>query len=340
VRHSANSSEPPEQPVAELGEFPLIARLLALLPQPSPAVLCPAGDDAAVLDAGDGRALLFTADALVEGRHFLPLPSEAMSAEDVGWRAVVASVSDVAAMGGRPTAAVICLALPGKTPLAVAEGVYRGASEAARAYRVDIVGGDTTATDGPLSICVAMLGEAQRERVVLRSGARPGNVLAVTGWPGRAAGGLEALRSGAPRGDPLPQAYLRPHVHAALARAIADQRLATAMMDLSDGIAQDIWRLAERSQVRVVVRGADLPVAADLAERFGEEKARRLVAGGGEDFELLLALPRENFHRLAELAQAHGTQLTAIGEVLEGPPRAELEGVQAAGWDHFPGSPR
>ncbi len=246
---------------------------------------------------------MVTTDVMVEGRHFT---AELSSPEDWGWKAVAVNLSDLAAMGAEPRWLVVALTVPPTAPLATLEGVYAGMREACRTLGGVLVGGDTSG--GPvLSLAVTAIGEA--ERAVTRSGARPGDRLVVTAPLGAAAAGLALLELAAGHGgDPAAREAARdllarhPHLAAAHRRPrpelAAGRRLAaggaTAMLDLSDGLAGDVLHVAEASGTGVEVRDAAVPLAAGVAEAAGllGRAPVELALGGGEDFALAAALPR------------------------------------------------
>jgi thiamine-monophosphate kinase len=247
-----------------------------------------------VLLPAPGHKLVVTTDVLVEGLDFSAALSEP---EDWGWKAVAVNLSDLAAMGAEARWLVLALTVPAPTQVQTLDRVYTGVAEACRAFGVALVGGDVSA--GPaLSLAVTALGEV--ERPVLRSGARPGDRLAVTGPLGAAAAGLALLR----RGDGPSRALLRrfPGLAAAHRRPVPALAMgvrlaragATAMLDVSDGLAGDALHLAEASGVGVEVHDAAVPLAPGVAEAAGllARDPLALALGGGEDFVLAAALPR------------------------------------------------
>jgi thiamine-monophosphate kinase len=251
-------------------------------------------DDAAVLTVTPGRRLLATTDVLVEGTHFREGLSQP---EDWGWKAVAVNVSDVAAMGGEPRWLLLDLTVPAGERVERLDRLYAGIAEACRAFGVALVGGDTSA--GPaLSLAVTALGEA--DQVVARSGARPGDRLVVTGPLGAAAAGLALLERDDPaardllgRFPGLAAAHRRPAPDLAAGPRLA-RAGATAMLDVSDGLAGDVLHLAEASGIGVEVRAAAVPLAPGVeqaARLLGGDPAE-LALGGGEDFVLAAALPR------------------------------------------------
>ncbi len=282
-----------------------------------------------------GHKLVVTTDVLVEGLDFT---AELSEPEDWGWKAVVANLSDLAAMGAEARWLVIALTVPDPTPVPTLERVYAGVGQACRAYGAALVGGDISA--GPaLSLAVTALGEA--ERPVLRSGARPGDRLAVTGPLGAAAAGLGLLQRGDQaardllgRFPGLAAAHRRPEPALAMGLALA-RAGATAMIDVSDGLAGDALHLAEASGVGVEVHDAAVPLAAGVAEAaalLGRDPLE-LALGGGEDFVLAAALPRTaDLGGVLDCGRFTPDPATRVRMTRDGP--APLAGLA---WDHFRG---
>jgi thiamine-monophosphate kinase len=274
------------------------------------------GDDAAVLAPVVGETLVST-DVAVLGVH---LDASLFPLEDLGFKAVAAAISDLAAMGGRPRAAVVAVSAPIGTDL---EELHRGIADAAAITECPIVGGDlTTASD--VSVAVTVLGETPGRGSVLRSGARPGDVIVVTGPLGRSAAGLRRRIDGAPLDDPLVVAHRRPWPR--LAEGIAARHAGvTAMMDLSDGLGIDLHRLANASRV-----GFELDFV-PVADGALESEA----IGGGEDYELVMTTG--DLGRLREIFYGRGLrEPIAIGKVLKERDRRTLRGgvLEPAGWQH------
>jgi thiamine-monophosphate kinase len=251
------------------------------------------GDDAAVLRPTPGRRLVVTTDVLVEGRHFGSAFSEP---EDWGWKAVAVNLSDLAAMGAAARWLLVALTVPDHASLTLLQRLYAGIGEACEAFAVALVGGDTSG--GPaLSLAVTALGEA--DRAVTRAGARPGDRLVVSGPLGAAAAGLALLgRDDQParellgRFPGLAAAHRRPRPELATGMRLAHAG-ATAMIDLSDGLAGDALHLAEASGVGIELHDAAVPLAPGVAEAaalLGRDPAE-LALGGGEDYLLAAALP-------------------------------------------------
>ena len=314
---------------AGVRELDVVRAIGGLLPPAPGEVLVPVGDDCAAVRLG-GTVWVAAADMLVEGHHFL---GGLAAPEDVGYKAVAVNVSDVAAMGGVPRF-VLC---SGGAPEAEAVlRCFRGVAEACAAFGAYPLGGDTTRA-GALTVDVAILGEVPGGRPVLRSGAVPGDLLAVTGELGAAAAGLLALRRGEGGFGRLVGRHLRPEprVREGLEAALLG---AHAMIDLSDGLATDAGHLCERSGVGCRIDLRRLPISGEvrrLAEAAGED-AEVLAATGGEDYELLVAAPEGT---LRELARRLSVPLTVVGEVVEGGGVSFHRGGEPveglAGWDHF-----
>ena len=316
----------------ELSEDELIAAIRRVLSGSGPEVIVGPGDDAAVLAPGSGE-LVLTADALIEGVHF---DLGFSSARDLGYKAIAVNVSDVAAMGASPRAAVVTLALSPPIEAAWVIELYGGMREAADEHALWLVGGDLTRADR-VAISVTVTGEVAPGRAVTRAGARPGDLVAVTGALGASAAGLRIARGGRIRDD-LERSLLRAHLRP-VARvgegAVMARHGATAMMDVSDGLAKDLFRLASASGVGARLRLVDVPVAA------GATEAEAL--GGGEDYELLVAMPgREALEAAAaELRGSYGTALTSIGEVVAGAGLVAIDAdgrerpLEPTGWDAF-----
>ena len=288
----------------------------------------PIGDDCAVVMLG-GKAWVAASDMLVEGRHF---EASWASPGDVGYKAVAVNASDVAAMGGTPRFVLVSGAAPDPE---TALGVSGGVAEACRAFGVYPLGGDTTGAEA-LTVDVAILGELEAAPV-LRSGARPGHLIAVTGDLGASAAGLLALEGGTGGFGRLKERHLRPRPRVEAGRA-AGRLGVGAMIDLSDGLASDVRHVCEMSGVGCVVDLDKLPVSEDT-RRFAANLDRdplMLAATGGEDYELLVSAPERV---LGELAEAAGVPVTVVGEVTgsgEVVLRRQGEVVEdLSGWDHF-----
>ena len=338
------------------GEFELIRRLTRGLPRPRFAGLG-VGDDAAVLPVRRDERWLFAVDMVVEGVHF---DRRFSSLADVGWKALAVNASDVAAMGGIPRAAVVSVAAASAADV---EAVFEGLRACAEAFEVDLVGGDTVRSPGPLVVDVAILGEAAGLEPVTRAGARPGDLVVVTGPLGAAAAGLlvaQAAAEGRP-GSSGPAAGAQPSALDSLS-GVATERLlaahrrpvprvgagralaragATAMIDLSDGLAGDARHIAAASGVAIVIEREAVPVLPEtlaVAQAFGVDPDD-LVLRGGEDYELLACLPGEAREIAAALLKEAGACLHVIGRCEAGSGVWLAQGKENAalargGWEH------
>jgi len=310
-------------PEALSGEDALIAQLAGALPALRHTRLG-IGDDAAVVEGAGDDLLLVTTDLLMENVHFRLTWGDC---RQLGWKALAQNLSDIAAMGGAPTHAVIALGLPEHLTPQQAVDLYRGIGELAAQSGTDIIGGDTIRSVGPLTVGVTVLGRVAAAEVLTRSGGRPGDALFVTGALGAAAAGMRVLDSGQsapPALQPAILAQLQPQPRLAAARALATSGCVTAMMDLSDGVATDLQRLCRASGVGAIVERERLPIApvvfdahAWLASHGQSCDPVLLALQGGEDFELLFSAPAAAADALR--ARIAPLPLTRIG-VLTAPP--------------------
>ncbi|MBC7347287.1 MAG: thiamine-phosphate kinase [Clostridia bacterium] len=332
-----------EKRVGDLGEFGLLDRLFTLVRRAEIPVGL--GDDAAVLTVSPGRWLLVTTDTLVEEVHFRRAWA---SAWQVGYKALAVNLSDIAAMGGTPTYALISLAVPGSLSLSWVEDLYRGLEACAAQWGVRIVGGDTVAA---ASICltVVLLGECEAGRVRTRGDGRAGDLLLVTGELGAAGAGLEELSAPAAACPPAARArvvarHLLPTPRLAEGRLLAAHPAVGAVIDLSDGLAQGVREIARASAVGAEIWSESLPLALatkEVAAAHGQDPLAWALYGG-EDYELLFSVrPSAVAAVREELDRACGTPVRVIGCLL--PPEAGLlveragERVPLArgGYDHF-----
>ncbi|MFF2270256.1 thiamine-phosphate kinase [Cellulosimicrobium cellulans] len=339
--------------VRDVPEEALLARIFPLLPT-APTTLVGPGDDCAVVAAPDGRYVVST-DVLVEDRHFRRRWS---SGYDVGWRAAVQNLADVVSMGARPAALVVSLVMPGDLPVDWVTGLARGLADACTPLGAAVVGGDLSGGD-QVVVAVTVHGDLEGRAPVLRSGARPGAVVALAGSLGRSAAGLALLDADrADLDDALVVAHLRPDPPLAAGPAAADAG-ATAMMDVSDGLLRDAGRMARASGVVVDLElaalGADRDrlraAAAALDGAIGDgvsgdgdaatdgdagsdagDRAEGWVLSGGEDHALLATFPADA--DLPDAFRAIGTVRTMDGEGAG----VRVDGRvahRATGWDHF-----
>jgi thiamine-monophosphate kinase len=313
-----------EERVRDIGEFGLIERLGAILPpavRASQGLRIGIGDDAAVWRPSADEDVVVTTDSLVEGIHFR---RDWTDWQSLGHKILAVNVSDLAAMGAAPKLAVVTLGLRGDETVRDLEDLYRGLGELALRHGMAVAGGDIVRSPHELVFHVTALGQTNRRRVLTRSGARPGDVIGVTGTIGAAASGLRLLgldsddpRRSATTADVLIAAHLRPEPRVAIGAALLDHG-ATSAMDLSDGLAGDLPKILAASGVSALIDARRLPVAAAVRALFPADWLD-LALRGGEDYELLFTAPPDAWDAIAREVTHLGGVATAIGEVVPRP---------------------
>ena len=324
-------------------EFELISRLLATTARQREDVVIGPGDDGAVLSVANGQQLVASVDTLVDGVHFLP----GTAARDIGWKALAANLSDLAAMGASPAWALLGLTMP-KADSAFVDGLAAGFNALAGRYKLCLVGGDTTS--GPLTVSITVLGLVPAGKALTRSGAQPGDVIFVTGTLGAGAAGLHCLQPGHADADRLLSApgdareqlierYLRPLPRVDVGRNLRD--VASACIDLSDGLLADLGHLCSASGVGAEIEAARLPRSPALAELFGQAGAIEYALGGGDDYELCFSVPARKADMLAADLVRAGHAVSRIGRIVEGT-SVRVLGENGRpitprwrGWEHF-----
>ncbi len=336
--------------VRDLGEFGLIERLrMAVGASAAERSVVGIGDDAAVWRSGERSYIIATTDTMVAGVHFLP---GQVAWADVGWKAMAVNVSDIAAMGGTPTFALVTLALPPETAVTDVDALYAGLRECADVYHVTIAGGDVVSA-GELSITVALMGEPlvsdDGEPMLLRRDrAAHDDVIAVTAPLGSSAGGLRALLAGDADAQPrLVEAHMRP-LPRVDAGVIAVRAGVVCGMDISDGLVQDLGHICRASGVDAELRTDLIPMYKDLIEAYPDD-ARMMAMTGGEDYELLLVGQPDTIEVadrvLRDYLEMDARQLHLVGQMKgkgEGvvrvlDPDGNPVDVGTGGWDHMRG---
>ena len=311
----------PPLTVADLGERALIDLIKARVSMPSWVVIGP-GDDAAVIQPERGAYDVVTADAQVEGVHF---DRRFVPPDAIGHRALAVNLSDLAAMGAMPRAAVLSLALPPTLQVSDFEQIVDGVLAVAASHRVTLIGGNITSTSGPLVVDVTAIGAARPRRIMTRSGARPGDAVYVTGALGEAAVGLRRLATAARAGadcpaDPCVVRYLRPQPRVRAGMLLGRNRAASSCMDVSDGLADCVRQVAEASGVGITLDAAAIPVPAEVRRAEAERGRDPLEAAlsGGDDYELFFTVRPTHRGRLRAVCQQLGNlPITRIGVVTE-----------------------
>jgi len=302
-----------DRTVSDLGEHALISRITRRFAKPSWVIVGP-GDDAAVIQPERGTFDVLTTDAIVEGVHF---DRRFVPPDAIGHRALAVNLSDLAAMGAQPRAALLSFVLPDQLEVADVDAMVEGLVALADTHRVAVVGGNITRSPGPLMIDVTAIGSVRPRRVLTRAGARPGDEVYVTGTLGGSAAGLALLRSGAdlsgppdrgPVGSaPLQDKYLRPQPRVRMGMLLGRNRAASACIDLSDGLADGLRQIAAASGVGIAVEEASIPS----------------VGGAGafdsDDYELLFtSRPAWKGRLRAVRSQTGDLPITRIGVVTKG----------------------
>jgi len=321
-----------------MNEFQLIYEVIAPTSCRREDVLLGIGDDGAVLAPPPGHSLVVVADTLVAGRHFPP----DFSAADIGYRAAAVNLSDIAAMGATPLWATLALTLPG-SDVDWVRGFAAGLAAALAPTATALVGGDTTR--GPLTVTVQIIGSLPAGSALTRAGARPGDLVHVSGTLGDAAAGLGAWPPPPSRSSAVEHVlarFTRPTPRLALGEAL--RGLASSCVDVSDGLLADVGHLATGSGVAIELDAARLPLSVPLRECCNPPTALRHALTGGDDYELCFTVPPSALPRLQALAGPDIPPLSCIGHVRAGAGVRVLGGdgrmleFERPGFDHFDGA--
>ena len=326
--------------LAAVGEFGFINRIKGKVPG-NPAVLLGIGDDAAAVNLTAGMVLLATADLLAQGVHF-----------DLAWhdpgtlgrKSLAVNLSDIAAMGGIPRFALLSLAIPADFSLEVIERFMGGFLEQADRFGVALIGGDTSASQSGFVINVTLLGEQYPDRITKRSGACFGDLVCVSGTVGDSALGLHSLKAGCLSGESV-QRHLDPLPRVELGRILAETRVPSAMIDVSDGLHADLGHILAASSAGARICLDALPLSDNFRKSVARQSANyyKLPLAGGEDYELLFTLPPAKLKDAENAAALAGVPVTVIGEITAEPGLhlAFVDGssyeAEFYGYDHFAG---
>ena len=322
-----------------MNEFELIARYFTAS-RYSDDVKLGVGDDAAVVCVPTGFQLVAAVDTIVEGGHF-PVGS---AAEDIAYRALAVNLSDIAAMGAIPKWFTLSLCVPTVTETWLG-GFAQSLNELAARFDVQLIGGDTV--KGPLNISIQILGIVEQDRWLRRSGAKPGDLIFVSGVPGEAAGGLNTLLHNDSRatldGDNkhvshLVQRFLKPEPRIALGRAL--RPFASAAMDISDGLLGDLGKLCRASGCGASLQLEKLPHSPSLVAMYGPQRAEQLSLSGGDDYELLFTIAPHHLAEVERVSSQCGVSCTHIGSIDNSGGVACSRGnqpvtINQVGYDHF-----
>jgi thiamine-monophosphate kinase len=322
----------------KLGEFERIARFFAPLAAPEGLGLL---DDVAIIAGPPGEQYVLKTDAIVEGVHFLPEDP----ADQVAQKLLRVNLSDLAGKGARPVGYLLTIALPPARDEAWLERFAEGLARDQKEFGIGLLGGDSVATTGPVTLSVAAVGRVRVGEAVLRRGARPGDVVFVSGTLGDGALGLRALRGELPGLSPaqrdfLADRYRLPRPRLQLGWALVGT--ARAMMDISDGLVADLGHICETSGVGAVVEAARLPLSPAARAAVAADASCLMAAlGAGDDYELLLSAPAEAAGKIASIAREVAVPVTAIGRIERGKGVRVIDetgaavAVTDAGYRHF-----
>lgn len=335
--------------ISELGEFGLIDRMHRQLSLRNKSTIMGIGDDAAVLEGG-GDCILFAADMLVEGVHF---DLSYVPMKHLGYKAVAINVSDIAAMNGTASQITVSLAISNRFSVEAIEELYAGMEAACKNYNVDLVGGDTTSSSSGLVISIAVLGRCPREKVTYRNGAKPSDIICVTGDLGAAYLGLQILEREKqvflvdPNMQPDLEKYeymigrqLRPEARTDIVFELDEKQVKpTAMIDISDGLASELLHISKSSHVGIRIFEDKIPIDTQVYETAIELKLDPVTCAlnGGEDYELLFTIAQHDYEKIKIHPDIH-----FIGYVHENPnqnimitKQENVVPLKAQGWEHF-----
>jgi thiamine-monophosphate kinase len=303
--------------IKKLGEFGLIEKIARSAAVSDPQVVKAIGDDAAVVSLDRKACLLVTTDILKEGIHF---KKEFSSPFVLGKKCLAVNLSDIAAMGGTPRYFFVSIAIPPHTQYSFIRELYRGMNAQARRFGVQLLGGDTTASQDSLVLSITLLGKAAKHQVLYRHGASPGDLIFVTGTLGDSALGLRLLEKGVyPAHNMLVKRHIDPQPRIEAGQALACTRAASAMMDISDGLAGDLRHIMKQSRVGARIFLDRLPLSAAYRRqclRLADDLYLPALSGG-EDYELLFTAAHRNEKRVRLLAEKIGLPMTCIGTITD-----------------------
>ncbi|MCD6318893.1 thiamine-phosphate kinase [Candidatus Aerophobetes bacterium] len=329
--------------LAQLGEFGLIKKIREQVKKFQSGAVVGIGDDAAGVKVKPGKIALFTTDTLVENVHF---KWDYASGYQVGWKALAVNLSDIAAMGGVPTYCLVTLGMSKEVDLSLIDSIYQGLRALASLYNIGIIGGDIVSS--PIFfITVALLGEENKEEVLLRSEAKEGDFIYLTGDLGTSAAGLFCLKEKElnvpiPLREKLQRRHLLPSPRVNEGRKIAKSKVASSMIDVSDGLTLDLSHILEESRVGAKIWEEKIPILKEVKKLAKEFNRSFLDWGlyGGEDYELLFTCSSKI--SLEDIKNSLGFSVTKIGKIVKGSPEIVLissagkqRKLKPKGWDHF-----
>lgn len=300
--------------INQIGEFGLIDLIKKKILSKDKQVLVNIGDDAAVIKSSPNRLLIFTTDTMVERIHF---DLTYFTPEEIGWKAMVANLSDIAAMGGLPKYALVTVGLPKFMRAEDVLSIYKGASKIAKRYNCKIIGGDTTLAPKDIFISIALLGEVEKELLVTRSGAKKGDLICVTGNLGEAQAGLEFLKKHGRQKLSFVRKHLQPQPRIKEARILVKKLKVTSMIDISDGLSSELFHLTEESQLGAIIYEQNIPVSSKCLRlaTLLNKKPMSWALSSGEEYELLFTVDRKDLSKIEKIKKK--VNISFIGEMVD-----------------------
>lgn len=331
--------------IKEIGEFGLIQRIANNHRSSHPAIISGIGEDAAALRISEQNVLLTTCDLLLEDIHFNLSLTDSYH---LGRKSLAVNLSDIAAMGGTPRFFLVSLALPLRLPVEFIDDLYRGMMDLADEFHTQLVGGDTSASPDKLMINITLLGEANPDHLLKRTGAQAGDSIFVTGTLGNAALGLSILEMDKKLDRPLSNntltsKHLSPYPRIKEGKVIAENQFASAMIDISDGLLADLRQVLALSKVGATIWVPQLPLSREFKQYQGQLEHNKIdfALKGGEDYELLFTAPQNKEKELSGLSQKLGVPINKIGEANSSEELVVLDQnqkpypIEDQGYDHF-----
>jgi thiamine-monophosphate kinase len=300
--------------VNQIGEFGLIELIKKRIFSKDKQVIVNIGDDAAVIKLSPNRLLIFTTDTLVEKIHF---DLRYFTFEEVGWKAMAANLSDIAAMGGLPKYALVTVGLPKSVKSGEVLRLYRGMNQIAQRYDCKIIGGDTTRVPQDLFVTIALLGEVEKEKFTTRNGASKGDLICVTGNLGESQAGLEYLKKHGRSKLPLVQKHLQPYPQIREAQILVRGLKINSMIDISDGLSSELFHLAEESHLGAVIYEEKLPISPKCVKLASllNLSPLSLALSSGEEYELLFTINKRELIKLNRIGEK--VIFSIIGEMVD-----------------------
>ena len=324
-----------EMQLKDVGEFNFISHIQNDTIHDPSTVITGIGDDCAVYRATDETDQLISTDTMVEGVHF---SFRYMKPYDVGYRLMTANLSDIAAMGGNPRQIVLSVAAPEYIDTAILDEIYRGIKDQCARYHINILGGDTVRTEGPMVWTVTIIGEVPTGTAIMRSGAQVGDIVGITNYVGYASTGLGALSYNLDGYTMTKVGHQRPDPQIELGQQLRKLGI-HSMNDISDGLGSELNEIASASNVSIVIEEKAIPLHEETYElaKYLQTNPVDYALYGGEDFQLVFTAPKALIPKLENLSG-----ITIIGEVISGPchvqmvtPDKKIKTIEAKGYNHF-----